>query len=46
MAPNLNKKAFEEAQQAGIAIVWSNPKNYTFNHAKYLLVDDELILST
>ncbi len=46
MAPNLNKQVFDEAEKAGIAIVWSNPKNYTFNHAKYLLVDDEIILST
>lgn len=47
LAVHLNKKYFKEYSDAGINIVWSNAKNYTLNHSKIILIDnEELILST
>jgi len=47
LAIHLNKKYFKEYNETGINIVWSNPKNYTLNHSKIILIDnEELILST
>jgi len=47
LATHLNKKYFKEYNETGINIVWSNPKNYTLNHSKIILIDnEELILST
>ena len=45
-AYNLNNKHFRLLQEAGIDIVWSNPKNYSLNHAKLLLIDQRAIVST
>ncbi|MGE4444481.1 MAG: phosphatidylserine/phosphatidylglycerophosphate/cardiolipin synthase family protein [Candidatus Altimarinota bacterium] len=45
-APSLNTQAFKELEKAGISIVYSNPENYSLNHSKMMIVDDEVILST
>ncbi len=45
-APSLNTQAFKELEKAWISIVYSNPENYSLNHSKMMIVDDEVILST
>ncbi|MDQ7008920.1 MAG: phospholipase D-like domain-containing protein [Candidatus Gracilibacteria bacterium] len=47
LAKSLNRKYFEEYKDAGLNITWSNPQNYTLNHSKIILIDNnKLILST
>lgn len=46
LAPHLNNPSFEELENAWIAVHWSNPYNYALNHAKYFVIDNELIVST
>ena len=45
-SPRLNDKAFNGLIEAWLDVVWSNPKNYSLNHSKMLLIDNEIILST
>jgi len=45
-AYNINNKHFDFLSDAWIDIVWSNPKNYSLNHAKFMLIDDLAIIST
>lgn len=45
-AYNMNNKHFQFLQDSGIDIVWSNPKNYSLNHAKFFIIDDRVIVST
>jgi len=46
MAPKLNNKRFSELIKSWISVKWSNPKNYSLNHAKFFIVDNEVIIST
>ncbi|MDD3645799.1 MAG: phospholipase D-like domain-containing protein [Candidatus Gracilibacteria bacterium] len=46
MAYNINDKAYKNMEKNGIEIVWSNSKNYSLNHTKLLIVDEEAIIST
>ena len=46
MSAKLNDKAFNQLAKNWINVVRSNPKNYFLNHAKVLLVDDEIVIST
>ncbi len=46
LAPYLNNKAYNFFKNNKIPIVWSNPKNYSLNHTKMMIVDDEVLLST
>ncbi len=45
-AVSLNRKHFAQLQKSGIDIVWSNAENFSLNHSKIMLIDDEAILST
>ncbi|MDD2565990.1 MAG: phosphatidylserine/phosphatidylglycerophosphate/cardiolipin synthase family protein [Candidatus Gracilibacteria bacterium] len=45
-AGNINKKTFEALQNAGVEVVYANPTNYNFTHAKFFLIDSEYIIST
>ena len=45
-AYNINNKPYDSLVKNNIKVNWSNPRNFTFNHAKYLIIDDELIVST
>ena len=45
-APNLNKKTFDMLQEAWVGVVWSSWKNFSLNHAKYILIDDQWVIST
>jgi phosphatidylserine/phosphatidylglycerophosphate/cardiolipin synthase-like enzyme len=46
MAPNLNNKAFNWLREAWIDIARSNSKNYSLNHSKFMIVDNEVVVST
>lgn len=46
MAYSINDKTYNELKKNNIDVVWSNTKNYSLNHSKMLIIDDEVILST
>ncbi len=46
MAPTMNRAAFEELEKAWVDVAWSNPKNYSLNHSKFMVVDDKVVIST
>ena len=46
MSPWLNKKAFEFLKNRWIDVVYSNSKNFSLNHSKMILIDNEIFLST
>ncbi|MFK7779917.1 MAG: phosphatidylserine/phosphatidylglycerophosphate/cardiolipin synthase family protein [Candidatus Gracilibacteria bacterium] len=46
LAYNINNKAFEKLEKAGIDIIWSNKQNYSYNHSKVLIIDNLSIIST
>jgi len=45
-AANINNKTYDFFKKNQIDIVWSNPKNYSLNHSKVIIIDDEAIIST
>ena len=45
-ANSINNKHFKFLQDAWINIVWSNPDLYSLNHSKFIIIDNEVILST
>lgn len=46
MAYNINNNSFNNLQQAWIPIVRSDWKDYSFNHAKFIIIDDHFYIST
>lgn len=42
----INNSRFSDIETFGIPIVWSNSQLLPLNHAKFLIIDDEVILST
>lgn len=46
MAYNLNNKAYDELKKAWVDVKWSNSKNYSLNHSKFLIFDDKVVIST
>ena len=46
MAFNINNKSYNYLKKLNIEVVWSNPKNYSLNHSKLIIIDDEIIIST
>lgn len=45
-APNINNKIFKFLQKNNIEVVWSKTSNYSLNHTKLFIIDDEIIIST
>ena len=45
-APNLNKATFDLLTEAWIAIHYSPSKNFSLNHAKYIVFDESVLVST
>ena len=43
---NINKKVANFFEKNNINFVWSNANNYSLNHSKMILIDDESIIST
>ena len=46
MAPYLNDNHFEAFQSAGMDVRWSDPLNYSLNHAKMLILDERVFISS
>jgi len=44
--PKINDKTYKKLIKKSIDVVWSKPSNYSLNHTKMILIDDEIILST
>jgi len=45
-ATNINNKAYNFLVKNKIPVVWSNPDNYSLNHSKIILIDEQAIIST
>jgi len=45
-AYNVNNKTYELLKKNDIKIVWSNTKNYSLNHSKIMIIDDNIVLSS
>lgn len=45
-ANNINNKAYNFLVKNNIDVIWSNPNNYSLNHSKLLIIDDEAVIST
>jgi len=45
-AANINNKTFDFLEKHKIDVIWSHSQNYSLNHTKLLLIDDEAIIST
>lgn len=45
-AYNINNTSYNLFKKNWVDIVWSNPENYSLNHSKVLIIDDEVIIST
>lgn len=45
-ASNLNEQTFKDLARNWIEVVYSNSKNYSLNHSKMIIIDDEVIIST
>ena len=45
-SPNINNKTFNFLKQNNIDISWSDSDNYSLNHSKFIIIDDEVIVST
>ncbi len=45
-APYLNDKIYNAFQNEWLPVRWSDPLNYALNHAKYIIIDDSVYIST
>jgi len=45
-AYNINNKTSDLLKKNNIEVIWSDTKNYSLNHSKFLIIDDEIILSS
>jgi len=45
-ATNINNKHFNFLRDSWIDIVWSNPDLYSLNHSKFMILDDEVMISS
>lgn len=45
-AYNINNGTYDLFEKNWVNVVWSNPENYSLNHSKIMLIDDEVIIST
>jgi len=45
-APYLNDSHYNDFKDAGIDVRWSDPLNYSLNHAKLLIIDERTYVST
>lgn len=45
-AYNINNKSYNNLNSINLPIVWSDPKDYSLNHSKFLIIDDHFYIST
>ncbi len=43
---NINNKIYKLLEKNSIETLWSNSKDYPLNHSKFIVIDDEIVLST
>lgn len=46
LAPTLNNETYRKFNDIWVPVVYSNPHNYSLNHTKMMIIDDEAIIST
>jgi phosphatidylserine/phosphatidylglycerophosphate/cardiolipin synthase-like enzyme len=46
MAYNINNKSFNNLKSSGIPVVWSDSEDYSFNHSKFIIIDNHFYIST
>lgn len=46
MAGNLNKNTYNELIKNNIEVVWSDASDYSLNHSKFFIIDNQVVLST
>jgi len=46
MAPSLNNKTYNKLKNVWIDVRYSNTHNYSLNHTKMMIIDDDVIIST
>lgn len=46
MAYNINNKSFNNLEKIWIPVVWSDSQDYSFNHAKFIIIDSHFYIST
>lgn len=44
--PKINQKPYDALAAAGIEIVWADEKKFNFDHAKYFIADDTIMITT
>ncbi|NCB14373.1 MAG: hypothetical protein EOM78_22550, partial [Erysipelotrichia bacterium] len=44
-AGNINKKAYDEFTKNKIDVIWSDSSDYSLNHSKFFIIDDETIIN-
>lgn len=45
-APYLNDKHFNTFKESDLSVKWSDPLNYSLNHAKFFIIDESAFIST
>jgi|TARA_B110000879_G_C10756382_1_gene349848 phosphatidylserine/phosphatidylglycerophosphate/cardiolipin synthase-like enzyme len=46
MAYNINNKSFNNLESSGVPVVWSDSEDYSFNHSKFIIIDNHFYIST
>lgn len=46
MAYSINNKSFNNLQSIWLPVVWSDSEDYSFNHAKFSIIDNHFYIST
>lgn len=44
--PKINQKPYDTLVSAGVEVVWANEKKFNFDHAKYFIADDAVMIAT
>jgi phosphatidylserine/phosphatidylglycerophosphate/cardiolipin synthase-like enzyme len=46
LLPKINKKAYALLSDAGVSVKYSSERDFNFNHSKYFIIDQILLLGT
>jgi phosphatidylserine/phosphatidylglycerophosphate/cardiolipin synthase-like enzyme len=46
MAYSINNKSFNNLDKSWIPVVWSDSEDYSFNHSKFIIIDNHFYIST
>ena len=45
-ANNINNKHYKFLRENSVNVKWSNPDNFSLNHSKFIIIDEQIIIST